>query len=478
MTLVEQLAYFSSSVVFDDLPADVVDECKRLTLDALGCSASGHGTLKGRAGVEFGHLLGGSSQEVAIVGCSRRSSVFGAAFANGELINALDFDPILPPGHVTPFTLPAALALGEAEHVDGKSLIAAIAVAHEMSYRFGQAMDSLREIIDGVAAMPAIFGYSSTVFGATAAAGRMLRLPEDVLVEALSIAGLTAPTNTFRPWAMHTPPTTIKYLSAGVLAQTSLTAAHLARLGHRGDHELLDDREYGFPRFIGTDRWEPEHLTDQLGTRWLFPTQLSYRPYPHARSTHTALDAVTEIVTSKNLQPHEIEAVRAWGEPFAATYPAWQNRTLVNTQDALYSTAYALAMSALRIPAGRAWQTDELVFGSAVEDLAQRSSFYAHPDYVASVTADPASRPTRVEIDARGTTYIDERLYPKGSPSPDPRTSMSTSELVSKFRSNTDRLLVADAIDDAIQAILTLEDATDISVVMELFTQVTEAKQG
>ncbi|MFE5703511.1 MmgE/PrpD family protein [Rhodococcus koreensis] len=475
MTIVGQLAELTRKTRFEDLPGQVVEECKRLTLDALGCAVSGHATLKGRAGVEFGRLMGGADDSAVVIGSPYRTSTFGAAFANGELINALDFDPILPPGHVTPYVLPGALATGEAEHADGKTLITAIAIAHEISCRIGRSMDSLRELVDGEHAMPAVFGYSSTVFGATAAIGRVKGYSADALIDALSIAGLTAPVNAFRPWAMHAPPTTIKYLAAGVLAQTAMTAAHMAELGHRGDAKILDDAEFGFPRYIGTSRWEPGFIVDELGKSWRFPLELSYRPYPHARSTHATLDALTQIVTANDLDPQEIDAIRAWGEPFAASYPAWQNRVIEHPQDALYSVAYALALGAHRVPPGRAWQVPDIVFSESVELLAARCTFHAHPDYTASIATDPASRPTRVEVDAHGATYVAECRYPYGSPSPDPSTTMSTADIVDKFRSNTRGLLEPSAIEQAQYAVLNLESVTDIGDVMRLFTQTTAA---
>ncbi|MFC9454504.1 MmgE/PrpD family protein [Streptomyces sp. NPDC056983] len=466
MTIIESIAQFSHDVRFDELPDPVVQECKRLLLDAAGCAVAGHDTLKGRAGVEFGGLLGGAADEATILGSPRRTSVFGAAFANGELINALEFDPILPPGHVTPNVLPGALAVGEREQADGRTLITALAVAHELSFRIGGAMGSLRRMENGKPVLPPVFGYSSTVFGATAAIGMLKGLHLGKLVDALGIAGLTAPVDAFRGWCMHTPPTTLKYLAAGVLAHTAMTAAHLAELGHRGNPQILDDAESGFPRYIGTERWEPGQLLDGLGEQWHFPGAQSYRPYAHARGAHGALDVVTSLVTEHDLKPYEIEAVRAWGEPFVATYPVWRSRELAHVQDALYSSSYALSLAAHRTPAGRPWQDPEVVFSPSVKDLANRCSYRAHPDYAREATADPDCRPTRVEVDARGTTFDGTSRYPQGSPSPDAGTTMSTTDIVTKFRTNTAGLLPPHAVDAVTGQILTLESVKDVAAVV------------
>jgi 2-methylcitrate dehydratase PrpD len=148
-TIAEQLADFTANADFTSLPAEVVNESKRLVLDSLGCGLAAVGHPKGRIGIEYGQMTGGSGSDATIIGTSHRVSVFGAAFANGELINALDFDAVLPPGHVTPYVLPGALAVGESLGVSGKDLIVAVALAHEMSYRFGKAMDYHRVLKDG-----------------------------------------------------------------------------------------------------------------------------------------------------------------------------------------------------------------------------------------------------------------------------------------------------------------------------------------
>ena len=38
----------------------------------------------------------------------------------------------------------------------------------------------------------------------------------------------------------------------------------MAELGHSGDLQVLDNREFGYAKFIGTDRWEP----DIVGGGW------------------------------------------------------------------------------------------------------------------------------------------------------------------------------------------------------------------
>lgn len=472
-TLVEQLARFTTDTQFDRIPSTVVEECKRILLDSIGCAVAATGEPKGRIGIDYARAMGGNG-DATIMGTGEKASIFGAAFANGELINALDMDAVVPPGHVTPYVLPGALAIAEARGAPGTALIEAIALSHEMSYRLGKAMDYLRDTRDGKVSPPPVYGYSSTVFGATAAIVKLKALPGDVLANALGIAGSIAPVNSQVAWFQHAPSSTIKYLLAGALTQTAMTAAHMAEFGHRGDVQILDDREYGFPRFIGTRRWEPERIAAGLGAEWLFPAEQAYKPYPHCRILHALLDSLTAIVEENDIAPAEIDGIKAWVEGFVEQ-PVWLNREIAHVHDAQFSIAHGLALGAHRVPPGKGWQDPELVFGDSVMNLMGKVTHEVHPDYVALLSGHAASRPAKIEVQARGKTYVGERRYPKGSPSPESSSFMTNDELAAKFRRNTEDVLSAARIDNVIDAVFHLERLGNVAALMRMLGPDAEA---
>jgi 2-methylcitrate dehydratase PrpD len=464
-TIIERLASFSAHTRFEQLPAAVVEESKRILLDSIGCALAAVNEPKGRIGIQYGRLMGGSCHEATIIGTGERVSIFGASFANGELINALDMDAVVPPGHVTPYVLPGALAVSEARAASGRELIGAIAISHELSYRLGKAMDYLRDTRDGKVSPPPVYGYSSTVFGATAAIARLKELPTPVVANALGIAGSISPVNSQVAWFQHAPSSTIKYLLAGALTQSAMTAAHMAEFGHRGDVQILDDREYGFARFIGTRRWEPDRITTNLGTDWQFPSEQAYKPYPHCRILHALLDCLAEIVEQNDIKPAEIDGIKALVEGFVEQ-PVWLNRNIEHVHDAQFSIAHGLAVGAHRVAPGKGWQDPELVFSPSVMSLMNKVTHEVHPNYVELLSGHAASRPARIEVSARGRTFIGERRYPKGSPSPDPASTMTNEELVAKFRRNAEGVMPARNVDEVISGIFNLEDVTNVAPLM------------
>ncbi|MEW1735093.1 MmgE/PrpD family protein [Nocardia beijingensis] len=466
-TIAEQLARFTTGADYDTLPPEAVQESKRLLLDAMGCALGAVDEPKGRIGIEYGRLTGGTAGDATIIGTADRVSIFGASFANGELINALDFDAVLPPGHVSPYVLPTTMAMGESRASSGREVLAAVALSHEMSYRFYKAMDYLRDMQNDSMDLSPVIGYSVTVFGGAAAAGKLAGQSTETLANTLGIAAAIAPVNSMRPWIEHAPSATIKYLLAGTLTQASLTAVHMAGLGHRGDLRILDDAEVGFRRFIGTRRWEPDNITDGLGTEWRFLAEQSYKPYPHCRILHAPLHALTEIIETNDLKPEEIDAIRCWGEA-AVMHPLWQSRIVEKPHDAQFDIAHGLAVGAHHVVPGKAWHAPELVFSESVLGLMDKVTFAPHPDYFAELSAHPSARPTKVEVDARGTTFTAERRFPKGSPSPDPTTRMTDDELIAKFRVNAQGVLSESRMDEVVESVFALDSVDDFGAVMRL----------
>ncbi|HSV82115.1 MAG TPA: MmgE/PrpD family protein [Ramlibacter sp.] len=466
-TIIEQLAEFTTQTQFDQLPPAVLSESKRAILDSIGVAVAAVDHPKGRAGINYGKIVGRGSSEATIMGTGERVSVYGAAFANAELINALDMCVVTPPGHVTPYVLPGALAEGEVLGSSGKELIVAMAVSHEMSVRFAKALVNQRDTVNGKAISPKVFGNASGIFGATAAIGRMKMHSTDTIAHALGIAAYISPVNSQVSWFKHLPSSTLKYIYAGMLVQQALTAAYSAEVEHVGDQQVLDDAEYGYAAFIGSPKWEPEHLTARLGSDWRFPAGMAYKPYPHCRVWHAALDLVFEIVRENNLKPDEIESLTAYVEAIAKQ-PVWLNRKIARVQDAQFSMPHGLATAAHLIPPGKAWQDPAVVYSESVMRLMDRVTTHADPSYVKLLEEDPASRPARVEIRARGQLFAKERRYPKGSPSPDASSFMTDAELAQKFSHNCEGVLSRASIDRIVNEVMNLERVENVATIARL----------
>lgn len=470
MTIVEQLGTFTAGTSYADLPAEVADETKRLILDSIGCCLAAQDDTKGKIGISIADRMSGPAGEAVIYGAGRRASVMGAAFANAELINALDMDAVLPPGHVSPYVIPAALALAEQRQGSGADLVAALALGHEMTFRIAKSMDYLRDVKNGKSEPPKVFGYSSSLFGAAAAVMRVAGMDSERIAHGLGLAAYCMPVAPQMAWVMHAPSSTVKYGPTGPMAQMALNAWMYAEGGHRGDLQVLDDAEYGFPALIGTKRWEPDAILDQLGQEWRFPKSSSFKPYPYCRVLHTAFDIMGRLQSENGITPDEIESIKVQGEAFVDK-PIWTNEEIAWPVDAQFSLKHGIALAAHQVTPGKAWQTDALIRSDSVLDLMQRVTHEPHPNYAEEIQKNPAARATHVEIKARGQVFTGDGLFPKGSPSPDPQSRMTTDELVAKFLHNGADVMSAAALDDAVDAILHLEQQADMARVAAIFVE-------
>ena len=221
---------------------------------------------------------------------------------------------------------------------------------------------------------------------------------------------------------------------------------------------------------INSARWEPDRIAVGLGNEWLFPAEQSYKPYPHCRILHAPLDALTEILDTNGIQVHEIEEIKAWVEGFVMQ-PLWLNRRIEHVTQAQFSIAHGLSVGAHRVPPGKQWQSNEVVFNPSVLALMDKVKFEVHPDYEKQLTGNTASRPTRIEVRARGQTFAGERRYPKGSPSPDPSSRMSNEEMAAKFVRNAEGVIEPRAATAAMQRVWDLETPADVSELMRLLSR-------
>src|SRR6185503_12564762 len=96
-----RLAAFSAALTYDDIPPDVIAMVKRLLLDTLGCTLAATTLGAGcREVVQAMRDLGGKT-ESTILGFKSKVAAPNAAFANGALAHALNYDPLgLETGHI------------------------------------------------------------------------------------------------------------------------------------------------------------------------------------------------------------------------------------------------------------------------------------------------------------------------------------------------------------------------------------------
>ena len=187
-SITEELAVFVATFDASTIPSRARTEAIRGIVDLAGTMLAGASEPLGRLVHDHARAEGGDGPST-VIGGGFRSSPSLAAFANGATGHALDYDDIgLEVGHPTVAVAPAALAVAEHTGASGRELLDATVIGYEVASRIGSSL--------GAVGGPYRRGYHGTsvygIFGATAAAARLLGLDPRQAQMALGIAASEA----------------------------------------------------------------------------------------------------------------------------------------------------------------------------------------------------------------------------------------------------------------------------------------------
>jgi 2-methylcitrate dehydratase PrpD len=469
--ILQGLSRFAAETTFDDLPTPIVHEAKRVLLDSIGCALASISSEKGRMCIALSQRLGGPP-EASIIGVAGKVSCNNAVLANGELINAMDYDAlVIPGGHVSPYVLPPVMALAEQANAPGRDLIVATVLSHEVAMRITRGMSPMIQVIpDGPDSQhyewTTPYGGSRFNVGAAAGVGRLLGLDARRMVDALSLAGHHTQVPTHGKLSYSVPTSMVKYGTPGWQGTGAIVACYLAEMGYIGDDTLFDGVS-GLWRFTGSDTWMPEKVLSGIDEEWLFAEQ-QYKPYPCCRVLHSSLDLLYRMIDKHKLAPESIDAIHVSGPQYCEK-PHLQNRTIRSAIDAQFSAAYNFAVAAHRVTIGPEWQDEATMRDPKILAFMNKVTCSVHPEYTRRPLDDKLMSLGRIEVSANGRTYTDETTFAYGTPREG--FEIDDAALIAKFAHNAERVLTTAQIDAAIDVLMNLQDVPHISQLMEQITR-------
>jgi 2-methylcitrate dehydratase PrpD len=426
------LADFVAGLTFEAIPRSVADRAKDLTLDFLGSAvrARAEADSTGPILAALAELGLDAPGPATVMADPRGYLAPVAALLNGALGHSLDFDDTHAASSLHPSApvIPAALAAAELVGADGRTALTAIVAGYEVACRLGLALDPAAHYARG-------FHPTATagVFGAAAAAGKVLGLDAERIVSAFGVAGSQAAGSLqFLANGAWT-----KRWQVGAAAINGLVAASLAKNGFLGPVEAIEGR-HGFLAGY-SDAARPELATKGLGRAWE-TLNTAVKPYPCCRYAHAALDGLGALRDERQLSPADIASVEIGlhrngvvlvGEPAAAKRRA---RNVVDGQFSMYFTA------AVMLEQGRfGWDDYRRLGDPAIDALAERIAV-RQDDAVESARPHPFGARIRLAL-ANGEVL--ERLAP--DPSGEPGSFPSAGALRAKFLSLAEPVLGARA---------------------------------
>ena len=295
MDVTRTLAKFLVSHKVADVPDAVRHEGARSLLNWVACAvgASRHETVK-RALAALYELSG--PRDATILGRRERVDIFQAAMLNGATSHTFDFDDTHMKTVIHPSApvLPAILALAEHQNISGRDFLHAFILGVEAECRIG--LSIFPNHYDTGWHITATAG----VFGAAAAAGRLLKLNEQQMVWALGTAATHACgiRETFGSMA--------KPLHPGIAARNGLLSALLAKKNFTSAEHGIEGRR-GFAAILST-KFDPSAITDGLGKSWEIMSN-SYKPYACGVVIHPAIDGCIQLRNEHNLVLDDVSRI-------------------------------------------------------------------------------------------------------------------------------------------------------------------------
>ncbi len=300
MSETEKLAEFAATLSYSTLPAEVSERAKLLMLDTVGIIVRArHDAESTQPMVRAVERMGMGVGECSVFGDAARYAPPAAALVNGALAHSLDFDDTHAAGsiHSSAPIFPAAFAAAEMTGASGCDLIAAAVAGYEVQIRLSLALGPADHYARG-------FHPTATcgVFGAAAAAGRVVGLTPRQMVSAFGIAlSQSAGSMQFLADGAWT-----KRSHVGQAAQNGLMAAVLASEGYLGATGAFEGRAGFLNAYAPTP--DPSKAVARLGEEWE-TMRLAVKPYPCCRYAHAAMDALAALRADHAIAPEEIERI-------------------------------------------------------------------------------------------------------------------------------------------------------------------------
>jgi len=440
------LAEHVYQTTFAALPGSTVVATKRDILDTLG-AALGGSVAPGVAELARVVTHWGGRAESSLWLLGGRVPAPQAALVNATMGHALDFDDSLDrAGNIHPGISALAASLAVAEWcggISGRDLVLAITLGLDVACRV-----ALAATVDRGWHRTAAMG----IFGATAAAGKLLGLSVEQMLHAFGIAYSQAAGN--RQCIVDGALT--KRLQAGQAASSGVFAAVLARAGFTGAQQVFAGR-YGFFPMYQPEGYDLSTLTDGLGTVFR-GEELSFKAYPCGRRAHATLDVALALYHQLDLATAQEGADIA--EVVLTTDPQTYREQLrvgsakrrpTQVVEAQFSTPFlvAAALAPGRVGIGEVAGVDH----PRVLALAERIQGAARAD-----APEGWAQLTVRRTDGRAATR--ETTSPSGSP----ERPLSTAQLQAKFRdcaAHAVRPLSEEAVARALHVIDHLDETPD-----------------
>jgi 2-methylcitrate dehydratase PrpD/pimeloyl-ACP methyl ester carboxylesterase len=413
--------------------------------DIVGCIIGGAATPTARTVRELA-LEQADGKGVSVLGTRERLPPALAALVNGVAGHVLDYDDMNSTmiAHPSVVLGPAIFALAEARGKSGREIIDAYVVGFEVNGHFGRTM--IPHHYDA--------GWHSTsslgIFGATAAAARLLDLDAKGALNALAIAASNS-AGLRGNFGSQT-----KALHAGQAAEGAVRAALLSSRGFTGNAEVFDAPGGYFATYGKNDK---PRAAPAEGAFEIESSGIGIKPYACCGAGVSVIDAALDIREKFGLSGEKIADVAVVLSPMATSIMPFHEAH--DGLQAKYSLAYCASVALLDGKGGLAQFEDERAARPDVRELVKRTRITADPRMVSGAGKFGIHMSV---ILADGREFSTELETPRGHPT----RPLESERQLEKFLECASPVLGERRARDAARQLEALETQSDIAALLEL----------
>ena len=459
------LAEWATSLRYEQLSPAAIEKAKLFWFDSLGCALGGsqqedahilldhHKEMSGGAA-----LQGGASGPCTCFVSGFKTNPVDAAFLNCHMIRAMDYNDIYwkaDPCHPSDI-LGGPLALCEMLGLSGKDLILASVIAYEVEQRLCEfGIPGVRE-----------YGWhhaTLTCFASPIAAGRVLNLSVDQMVQAIGISAA----RTFSPGAVTAGKlTNMKNTVDPWATRMGVESALLAKRGFSGPEHIFDGKEglyavFGHVQYKGAPaKFDTSLLLDKLphaaGDHYRIQ-DCGMKSFPIEALSHAPLTAMMKCVKENAIKPADVGEIKVEVIARAADILGDPHKYRPDSKEtADHSLPYCMAVGLVDGMVTPLQFKESRVLDKSLIPVMDKVKVVANDEFEALF---PKFQPSRVTITTTsGKSFATRVDVPKG----DPRDPMTAEEIGVKFHALGDEVIGRAKCDALAKAVMSLESCADI----------------
>ena len=453
MNMTRTLAAFIKQTRFEQIPAAAVSVAKDLMLDTIGVAFAGRASIVGQIALRYVRGLHAAGI-ASVIGGGLKSSPADAAFCNGLIAHALEWDDSWPETiHPSSMVFSAAFAAAECSGRSGADLVTAYITGLEVLAKIRNAATNITHTRGW---------HASSVYGAmgsAAASAKALNLDANQICHALGIAACAASGFGAQKGYMTKP------YQQGNAARQGVMAALLARDGLTSDGNIMEGRGGFMAMFHQEDQYVPGKVVEGLGDPFhLVHPGASIRKYPCPMVFQGVVDSLLAILNNHRLSCENVANVEVQITPFQLDrYDVPRPTT---GEFAKFSLNFVLA-TALRY--GKVNQQsfpEEGFFTAEIEEAIAKIKLASLPAEKISSISDPARYQPEVHLRLTdGREFTHRAKFPTGrydDPAPKARY------VIPKFSENAKAVLSSEDAARCVRLVQQVEELEKLDALAEV----------